>query len=272
MPELPEVETIKLYLEKAIVGQKIASVEILSKKQFLGNPKGLIGRKIKSLDRRAKYLIINLDNDKSLLIHLKLTGQLIWVPIASADLPSKAARIIIRFNKGVLFFNDRRKFGWIKVITNNKKLITDNLAKLGPEPLESEFSLDYLKKILQKTSRPIKLVLLDQEKIAGIGNIYANEALFLAKINPAKPAKNLTADEIKKLREAILKVLKQGIKYGGSSAADESYIKPDGSLGKFQQHFAVYQRQGQKCQRCEAIIKRINLSNRSTFFCPVCQK
>ena len=244
MPELPEVETIKRYLEKVIVDKKIASVEVLSEKQFLGKAKDIIGAKITGLERRAKYLIIKLSNEKSLLIHLKLTGQLVWRPEV-LESPGKTTRIIIYFDRGALFFNDRRKFGWIRITTNNKELITNNLAKLGPEPFSQDFSVDYLKQIFQKTSRPIKLVLLDQKKIAGIGNIYASEALFEAKINPKKPAKTLNQKEISRLKEAIVYVLKQGLKYGGSSAADEAYIRPDGSLGKFQQHFSVYQKQGQ---------------------------
>ncbi|MDP2930184.1 MAG: bifunctional DNA-formamidopyrimidine glycosylase/DNA-(apurinic or apyrimidinic site) lyase [bacterium] len=284
MPELPEVETIKRFLEKAIVKRKITGVEVLNRKQLLGNSKDIIGAKIKDLDRRAKYLIINLDNNKSLLIHLKLTGQLVWtvkttgkavfdkqIPFTGGTkLPGKTTRIIIHFDKGTLFFNDMRKLGWIKIVQSPG--LNKSFEKLGPEPFGKDFSVEYLKKAFEKTSRPIKIILLDQEKIAGIGNIYANEALFMAKINPGRPAKILMPNEVKKLRQAILNVLKQGLKYGGSSAADEAYIKPDASRGNYQQHFLVYQKQGQKCLKCGKIIKRITLGGRGTFFCPACQR
>lgn len=154
---------------------------------------------------------------------------------------------------------------------------------LGPEPFDKEFTMDYLKQIFSKTAKPVKLVLMDQEKMAGIGNIYANEALWEAGIDPRTPAKKLLArrslgeggsnEEIKKLREGIIKVLGEGIKYGGSSAADEAYIKPNGEPGNYQQHFRVYQRDGEKCLRNDGgIIKRITLGGRGTFYCPVCQK
>lgn len=269
MPELPEVETIKRYLNKAIVGQKIAEVEVLSKKQFSGRAKDIKGTKVIGLERRAKHLIVNFDNANSLLIHLKMTGQLVWTPRANADLPGKTTRIIIRFDKGTLFFNDMRKFGWIRIL--NKDQLDQELKRYGPEPFSKDFSIKYLQSIFQKTSKPIKTVLLDQEKIAGLGNIYANEALFEAKINPRKPAKALNQKEISRLKQAIVYVLKQGIKYEGSSAADEVYIKPDGSAGRYQQHFLVYQKQKQKCQKCGATIKRVNLGGRGTFFCPKCQ-
>ncbi len=283
MPELPEVETIKRYLDKAIIGQKVLGIKILSKKQFPGNPKDVIDEKITAVYRRGKNLIIELSGNKALLCHLKLTGQFIWwpgknkavfkkpIPFNGQELPGKTTRVIIKLSKGNLFFNDLRKFGWIKILTNSEKQLTDNLAKLGPEPFSKDFNNAYLQNIFLKTSKPIKLVLLDQEKIAGIGNIYANEALFLAKINPQKPAKNLKPDDIQRLRKAVLRVLEQGIKYGGSSASDEAYIRPDASQGSYQQHFKVYQKQGQKCPRCKNPIKRVDLGGRGTFFCPKCQ-
>ncbi|MDP2927000.1 MAG: DNA-formamidopyrimidine glycosylase [bacterium] len=263
MPELPEVETIKRYLQRAIVGKTIIGVEILSKKQFPDNPKEVIGVKIISIARRGKNLIINLSNNKSLLIHLKLTGQL----VVTQKNPDRATRVIVSFNQGKLFFNDLRKFGWMKIVKSSEL----ELTKLGPEPFWPDFTNEYLKQVFSKTTKPIKLVLLDQEKIAGIGNIYANDALWEAEIYPERPAKNLRPMEIKKLREAIILVLKEGILYEGSSAADGAYIKPDTSPGSYQKHFRVYQKDGEKCQKCGTIIKRINLGGRGTFFCPSCQ-
>ncbi|MDP3093364.1 MAG: bifunctional DNA-formamidopyrimidine glycosylase/DNA-(apurinic or apyrimidinic site) lyase [bacterium] len=280
MPELPEVETIKRYLQKAIVGKTIIGVEVLSEKQFPDNPKQVIGQKILAVDRRAKVLIIRLSNKKSLLVHLKLSGQLIWakkagekavfrneIPFAGKELPAKTTRVIISLSGGKLFFNEMRKFGWIRI--SNEDQLNSELKRYGPEPFAKDFSTEYLQSIFQKSSKPIKTVLLDQEKIAGIGNIYANEALFKAKINPARPVKGLTVDEIQKLRQAILLVLKQGIKYGGAS--DVFNVKPDGSKGRYQEHFLVYRQNGQKCPKCGTTIKRVNLGGRGTFFCPKCQ-
>jgi len=268
MPELPEVETIKRYLNKAIIGKRIVDIEILSKKQFPDNPKEVIGAEIIGIERRAKMLILRLDNQKSLVVHLKLSGQLIWTE--KKELSTKTTRVILSIGKGKLFFNEMRKFGWIKVL--NQKQLDLELKRIGPEPFGKDFSIGYLQKVFEKSARPIKTVLLDQKKIAGIGNIYANEALFEAKINPQKPVNKLTAKEIERLRKAILSVLKEGIKYGGSSAADQLYIKPDSSFGSYQQHFRIYQKNGENCQKCKTIIKRISLGGRGTFFCPKCQR
>ncbi|MGB9911652.1 MAG: bifunctional DNA-formamidopyrimidine glycosylase/DNA-(apurinic or apyrimidinic site) lyase [Microgenomates group bacterium] len=285
MPELPEVETIKRILEKTIVGKTIIDVEVRKAKIFQGEPKEVIGETIKKIERRGKMIIIWLSGDKVLLIHLKLTGQLIWVsnagksvsfdypiPFAGKVLPGKTTHVIFKINGGKLFYNDLRQFGWIKVISNSKSQITKIIDKIGIEPFDKKFTEEYLQQIFSRTSKPIKLVLMDQEKIAGIGNIYANEALFEAGILPTRPAKSLSKEEIKKLRKAILLVLEEGIKYGGSSAADEAYIKPTGEPGRYQQHFRVYQRKGEKCRKCKAIIERVNLGGRGTFWCPKCQK
>ncbi|MFH1451046.1 MAG: DNA-formamidopyrimidine glycosylase [bacterium] len=276
MPELPEVETIRRFLEKVIIGKKITGVEILSKKQFPQNPKTIIGAKVFSLSRRGKNLIINLTNKKSLLVHLKLSGQLIWAAeskktlINGNKLPIKSTRVVISFTGGRLYFNEPRKFGWIKVI--DQKNLNKELEKIGPEPFGRDFTLFYLQKILAKTVRPIKLVLLDQEKIAGIGNIYANEILFEAGISPQRQANKLSSKEIEALKKAITLILKEGLRYNGSSAADGAYIRPDASSGSYQKHFRVYQRNGKKCFKCNSTIERISLGGRGTFFCAKCQK
>lgn len=283
MPELPEVETIRRILQKAIVGKKIGKIEIRKPKMFFGKPAEVEGRKIEAIERRGKILSIKLSGGRAVMIHFKLTGQLVWVPdaglktilghpipFAGSQLPAKTTHIIFSIDGGKLYFNDLRQFGWVKVVSDG--LAGGALEKLGPEPFDKEFTPEYLKKIFSKTAKPVKLVLMDQEKIAGIGNIYANEALFEAKILPMRSAKSLKSEETEKLREAILLVLNEGIKYGGSSAADEAYIKPTGEPGNYQQHFRVYQKQGKKCQKCGRLIKRMNLGGRGTFWCPKCQK
>jgi formamidopyrimidine-DNA glycosylase len=286
MPELPEVETIKRSLQKAIVGKKIKDIEIRRPKIFQGDKSEVIGREILGVERRGKILIINLSEEKALLVHFKLTGQMVWVPkageqvtlghpipFAGIQLPAKTTHVIFDIDGGKLFYNDLRQFGWIKVIANSKLQIANSeIGKLGLEPFDKEFTVEYLQKIFSKTSKPIKLVLMDQEKIAGVGNIYANDALFEAGISPLKPAKQLNNLAIEQLRKAIIKVLEEGLKYGGSSAADEAYIRPDTTPGEYQKHFRVYQRAGQKCLRCGRVIKRINLGGRGTFYCPKCQK
>jgi formamidopyrimidine-DNA glycosylase len=289
MPELPEVETIRRSLEKTIVGKKIKSVEVRLAKVFKGNNKEVEGRAIEAVERKGKVLIIRLSGRTCLLIHFKMTGQLVWVPkpsepglkpritlghpipFAGSELPAKTTHVILEIDGGRLFYNDLRQFGWIRIIENSKKQIENIIGKLGPEPFSAEFTTDYLKKIFAKTSKPIKLLLMDQEKMAGIGNIYANEALFEAGIDPRKSARQLSNEAIEQLRKGILKVLEEGLRYGGSSAADEAYIKPTGEPGSYQDHFRVYQRDGQKCRRCGKAIERIKMGGRGTFFCPGCQ-
>ncbi|MFH1289273.1 MAG: zinc finger domain-containing protein, partial [Patescibacteria group bacterium] len=211
------------------------------------------------------------------------SGQLVWtdkksteitlghpVPKAGTILPSKTTRVIITFEKGKLFFNDLRKFGWIKIMTEKEICLV--IKQLGVEPLSKDFSREKFFNILQSSRRAVKVLLMDQAKISGIGNIYANEALFEAKTDPKRPARELSKKEAELLREAIIKVLEKGIKYGGSSGKDELYIKPDGTKGEFQNYFKVYQRQGEPCKNCAGKVKRINLGGRGTFFCPNCQK
>ena len=305
MPELPEVETIRLQLNQTLKGLKITGIEVLKTKSFQGQAKKIIGRKVLGVDRRAKIILIELEGNYCLAIHLKLTGQLIFRmeetfgsaqgkhegrgveekgngPFAIKDLPNKFTRVIISFNnEGKLYFNDLRIFGWIKVIgiKNNKPGVKKacaelpELGKLGPEANDGKtFTLDYLKEVLRKTKKPIKLVLLDQEKLAGVGNIYANEALFLAKVRPDRPANSLDEDEIEMLRDSILLVLKEAIEHKGSSDRDEAYRQISGEKGTHQNYLQVYGRAGQKCPKCSGKIVRIKLGGRGTFYCPDCQR
>jgi len=266
MPELPEVETIKRFLNSQIIGKKIKEITIFKSKSFIGDPKAIIGAKIIAIERRAKILIIKLSNNKNLLVHLKMSGQL----VLNEKLNNKYTRIIISFNdNSQLFFNDLRMFGWIKVIDNLN--LKSQISKFGPEPFDKKFTTDYMKNIFSRTRRPIKLVLMDQEKIAGIGNIYANEILFDSRINPLKRANQLPREDIKILRYSILRILREAIKYNGSSATDEAYIQPTGEKGSYQKHFSVYQREKEKCKRCGNKIERINLGGRGTFYCSACQ-
>lgn len=271
MPELPEVETIRRDLAKLIVGKKILGVQADSPKQVQPSlaaiKKAVVGATIKKIDRRAKLILILLDNNKILAVHLKLTGRLLVRK--KGDPAADWQRVTISLSGGQeLRFCDLRRFGWIKLIENQELGIMNH--KLGIEPFSEEFTVERLKKIFSKTSRPIKIVLMDQQKIAGVGNIYASEALFLAKIKPDKPAKKLSNLEIKKLKDSILKVLKAGIKYRGAS--DQYYLDALGHKGSYQEHFLVYRREGKKCFKCGSRIRRSKLSGRGTFYCPQCQR
>jgi len=280
MPELPEVETIKRGLEKKIVGLTIKSVEVFTSKSFQGDKGKIIPKKIIGIIRRAKILIIEF-RDNYLLVHLKMTGQLIFRKFSMTnnqfsiktkrydvgELPNKYTRVIIEFNnKDKLYFNDLRKFGWMKIVKN-----LDNL-KLGPEPLEKEFTFEYFKKMLKKSRRPIKIIIMDQQNLSGVGNIYATEALFYAQIYPGKPANSLSDIEILRLRKSIIKVLKMGIANLGSSSKDEAFRDIEGNKGSMQKHFAVYEREGLDCPGCKGKIKKIKLGGRGTYFCVNCQK
>jgi formamidopyrimidine-DNA glycosylase len=283
MPELPEVETIRRFLAKKLIGQEINRVEVRSPKQFLGCPEELIGQKVVGLSRRAKILIME-TNQKAILIHLKMTGQIIYssphqnlvslghpLPFDPDALPNSVTRIIVTFTAGEkIFFNDLRKFGWWKVVAKDK--VNQELPVLGPEPLVADFTLDYLVSRVAKTKRAIKVALLDQHLLSGIGNIYACESLYEARIDPRRPASELKLKEVTRLYQAIKKILTEAIALGGTSAADKGYVQPDTSLGGYQDHLRVYQREGEECPGCSGRIKRIKQAGRSTFFCPTCQR
>ncbi|MCL4382740.1 bifunctional DNA-formamidopyrimidine glycosylase/DNA-(apurinic or apyrimidinic site) lyase [Patescibacteria group bacterium] len=270
MPELPEVETIRRDLADLIVGKKILDIETDSPKQVKPSlsevKKAVVGTKVKQIKRRAKLLSIYLDNSKILAVHLKLTGRLL---VRKTSDPRDNWQHVTLTLSGCseLRFADLRKFGWVKLVTEEEiKKLTDDF---GPEPMD-DLTLERFKEILSKSARPIKIVLMDQTKISGIGNIYAVDALNLAKIDPRKPAKKLGNEEMKNLLDAIEKVLKAGIKYRGAS--DQYYLDALGQKGSYQDHFLVYNRKGKKCFNCGGEIKKIFLGGRGTYFCPTCQK
>ncbi|MFA6518179.1 MAG: bifunctional DNA-formamidopyrimidine glycosylase/DNA-(apurinic or apyrimidinic site) lyase [Candidatus Shapirobacteria bacterium] len=283
MPELPEVETVKRFLEVAVLNQKIISLDILTPKSFDGDPKFVEGQKITKFTRHGKQLSVHLSNNLILLFHLKMTGQLIYQSQSrtvlghptkdslSQNLPNKSTRVIFHFSdKSILFFNDQRKFGWIKIFT--KDSLTQFQHHLGIDVLDPKFIFNYFYLALQRTRAPIKSVLLDQSVFAGIGNIYANDALFLAKIHPKNPANQIQRTRALALHKSVLLVINQSILAGGSTAKDNKYVRPDGSPGENQFQFRVYQRAGESCLVCNAKIERFTLGGRGTFFCPSCQK
>lgn len=257
MPELPEIETVKLQLSKVLVGQKCIKSDF----------KEINGKTVKEIKRLGKCLLINFGPNLDLGFHFKMTGQLIYDDgkkrIAGghpsedfiAKLPNKHTRAVFEFEKGKLFFNDMRKFGWIKI---NPKFVDT----LGEDALTIP--------TLKKSNKPIKLAIMDQTLIAGVGNIYSNDALWEAGINPQTPSHKLQEKQLKILLEKIKLVLKEGIKYGGASMSD--YVDAHGFGGTYQDHFRVYKRDNLPCLRCKEIIKKISLGGRGTYYCPECQK
>lgn len=274
MPELPEVETIRRQLEKEIKGKKIIDVEIkvpkLVKAPLLTFKKAAAGSNIINFRRRAKLIIFDLSNSYSFLIHLKLTGQLITKN--KEDKPEKYTHVIFYFSDDTkLFFNDLRKFGYIKLIETKKLDKELEKEKFGPEPLSKEFTLELFKELLNKKKvSKIKPLLMDQTFIAGVGNLYAAEVCFYAGVRPTRPAGLIKQEETKKLYDGIKKILKEAIKRQGSSV--DTYVDIHGKKGGYIPFLKVYGRKGEKCFRCGTKIQMVNLAGRGTYFCPKCQK
>jgi formamidopyrimidine-DNA glycosylase len=267
MPELPEVETIKNELLPHVLGRTIQGVDIYwdkmvrqpSVKEFRSQ---VIGQKINGLSRRGKYLFFHLSGGAVLVMHMKMTGSLLVNP---SD--TRFARAVFYLDKGVeVHFWDPRKFGkmWLDKDTD------DVVSQLGPEPLDTDFTPHALAGILKKRSAPVKSVLLDQSLIAGIGNMYADESLFEAKVHPMKPAGELTKAEINRLYDAIRTVLRKALKKKGASV--RNYIRPGGQPGTAHDEFRVAHGVGKTCPRCGTAIERIVVRGRGTYLCPRCQR
>lgn len=278
MPELPEVEVVKRGLKDFISQKKIVGTKILCEKSFIGKP---VSGKVVGLRRFGKALVIDLDNNKSLIIHLRMTGQLIYdgkerfaaghpSENFTAKLPNKQTRVILEFENGTLYFNDQRKFGFIKVIDTNEVENDAFIKKLAKEPWQMAEEELYQKFQKRKNSL-IKAAVLDQTTICGLGNIYADEALFKAKIHPERKAGTLSVDETKKFLEAAREVMQKSIESGGSTMA--TYVKADGSKGDYLEKFAqVFNKNGQSCNVCGVKIIKIRVAGRGTHVCLHCQR
>jgi formamidopyrimidine-DNA glycosylase len=265
MPELPEVETIKNELAPHIIGHTVAGVTLFDDK-IVRQPSAeefcsrLMGQRIRGVGRRGKYLSLDLANGEALIIHLKMTGSLLLNP------PDRFIRAIIHLDEGTkIYFRDPRKFGAMWLV-KDKNTVVD---KLGPEPLEAGFTAKVLAKALSGRTAPIKALLCDQSLVAGIGNMYADEALFLAKIHPLRPGKSLSQEEIKRLYRAIRQVLLAGISDKGASV--DTYFRPSGEIGTAHFQFKVAHRGGESCPVCGTHLQRIPVRNRGSYFCPKCQ-
>lgn len=289
MPELPEVETVRRGLKGLILGAKITKIEILCEKSFIGKP---INGTLRNIRRFGKALVMDLDGGKSLMIHLRMTGQLIWRTSVHgrkegdgepamgfagghpsenfvAELPNRQTRVILQFDKGTLYFNDQRKFGFIKVIETEKVEDDEFIQRLAPEPWEIDFD-EFYAKLQKRKNSPIKSVILDQSVVCGLGNIYADEALYLAGIHPKRLSGKISLFEARSLLESACMVMDKSLAAGGSTL--QNYLKPDGTRGNYLDLFAqVYHREGEPCMNCGTKIEKIKVGGRGTHYCPKCQ-
>ena len=286
MPELPEVESIRRKLDTILVNRQIQQIEVLREKSFLAFPvcsQEILNHTVVEVKRRAKILQIVLSGERDLLIHLKMTGQLIFVDVdgkrASGghptadwvnDLPANHTRVIFSFtDTSKLFFNDMRVFGWIR--SPLKTEVSKEFINYGPDIDDPNLTVDYLLDVAKKRQIPIKQFIMDNKIICGIGNIYASESLFAVGINPTKSAKEVSQKEMTKLLKAMQEIIERSTELGGTTF-DGKYVGIDGFAGGFKNELRVYGQDAQPCQICGTKIQRIKQGARGTFYCPVCQQ
>lgn len=285
MPELPEVESIRRKLNLVLLNRQIQQIEVLRDKSFLSFSSLAIeisNQTVLEVRRRAKILQIVLSGKRDLLIHLKMTGQLIFVDTSGQrvggghptadwvnDLPTKHTRVIFTFADGSrLFFNDMRVFGWIR--SPLKQDVDKEFVDYGPDVNDPNLTVDYLLTQAQRRFIPIKQFIMDNKVLSGVGNIYASEALFAVGINPQRPAREISAKEMTKLLQAMQVIIERSIQLGGTTF-DGKYVGVDGFAGGFQNELKVYGRSGKPCLKCGTEIQKIKQAGRGTFFCPTCQ-
>lgn len=274
MPELPEVETVKETLNQLVTGKMIKQVQvrwpnIIKRPNSVETFKEMLrGQAIHRLSRRGKFLLFHLDDDV-LVSHLRMEGK---YRLAADDAPiDKHTHVIFQFTDGTaLFYRDVRKFGTMHLFKKGEERLNLPLVKLGPEPLENDFTEEKLAAVCRKTARAIKPLLLDQTAVAGLGNIYTDEVLFSARIHPLTTARTLSDESLHKLHLAIRETLSEAVRLGGSTV--RSYLNSQGQMGMFQQKLNVYGRDGEPCIRCGTKIEKIKVGGRGTHFCPSCQR
>lgn len=267
MPELPEVETIRQQLSAEMIGASIIQIEVRVPKIFVGDPKRVYGDKITRVGRVGKYLFIHLSNGRGLAVHLKMTGRVVMNVDEYMSAPHTRL-VLTMHDRRHIYYWDTRMFGYWHVENDIAAAEAKVKQKLGPEPWEIS-DTELLRK-LQKTGRSIKEAILDQSLLAGVGNIYANDGLWLAGIDPRRKANTLKLSEVKKLRACVCQVMERGLATGGAS--DNSYVDAHGKKGTYQNEFLVYGRTGQPCHTCGRAIKRIVVGGRGTWVCDVCQR
>lgn len=286
MPELPEVETIRRGLETLIISKKIVSVDHDNPKSFPNAPEQVrsfvVGSTITGVRRRAKVLLIDLDTEYTLVIHLKMTGQMVYrgEQIFGAGhpndslvgkLPDKSTRVTLTFDDAShLYFNDQRKFGWMKLYPTIEVPNIDFMRRVGPEPLEPEFTADdFVARISRRNKTTIKAALLDQTVIAGVGNIYADESLWAARIHPASRVQAVGDERLRLLLSELRLVLALSIEKGGST--DRNYVDAGGKKGSYLSFANVFRLEGKPCPRCGTVIVKSRVAGRGTHTCPQCQ-
>lgn len=287
MPELPEVETVRRGLSGLILGKQVRSVDHDTPKSFPNATADvtefLVGAEITDIRRRAKVLIIDLSTKYSLLVHLKMTGQIVFVakdvrfgaghPNDSLvnQLPDKSTRVTFEFTDGSkLYFNDQRKFGWIKLMPTIEIPSIDFMKKVGPEPLEADFTAEqFTDRFKRRAKTNIKAAILDQSVVAGVGNIYADESLWGAKIHPKRLVSSITSEEFAKLYTELREVMNLAIEKGGSS--NHTYVNAEGKKGSYMNFARVFRREGLTCPRCGTAIEKLRVAGRGTHICPHCQ-
>lgn len=288
MPELPEVETVRIGLSELLPSRIFKSARHDTDKSFpnaLADVNAfLVGASVTAVKRRAKVLLIELSSNYSLVIHLKMTGQLVFVSLDTRfgaghpndslvhQLPDKSTRVEFTFTDGSkLFFNDQRKFGWVKLIPTAEVPNIDFMKKVGPEPLEASFTAEQFAERLQRRKNTnIKAALLDQTVVAGVGNIYADESLWGAKIHPSTLVKNVSKQQLATLFTELQYVLNLSIQKGGSS--NHTYVNAEGKKGSYMNFARVFRREGQACPRCGTTIEKLRVAGRGTHVCPHCQR
>lgn len=287
MPELPEVETVRRGLSELIIGKAIASEVHDTEKGFPNAPadvkRFLIGASVIAVRRRAKVLIIDLSTDYSLLIHLKMTGQLVFVgetrfgaghPNDSLvnELPDKSTRVHLTFMDGTsLFFNDQRKFGWMRLMPTIEIPNISFMQKVGPEPLAEDFTpQEFMQRFTRRPKTNIKAAILDQTVVAGVGNIYADESLWGAKIHPQQLVGSITEQEFTTLYTELRLVMNLAVEKGGSS--NHTYVNAEGKKGSYMDFARVFRREGLACPRCATTIEKMRVAGRGTHICPFCQQ
>jgi len=288
MPELPEVETIRRGLQRLAIGRKIITTKFDNAKSFPNSnsdvKKFLINSSISGVRRRAKVLLIDLSTNHTLVIHLKMTGQLVMVGSTErfgaghpndslvGELPDKSTRVTFEFADGsYLYFNDQRKFGWVRLMPTSEVPNIDFMKKVGPEPLEADFTaLEFTNRFQKRSKTSIKAAILDQTVIAGVGNIYADESLWGAKIHPKRLVGSITKPEFKKLYDEVRLVMNLSIEKGGST--NRNYVNAEGKKGSYMDFARVFRREGLACPRCGTKIVKLRVAGRGTHICPNCQK
>jgi formamidopyrimidine-DNA glycosylase len=287
MPELPEVETVRRGLHGLIIGKRILSEEHDTPKGFPNSQADvdefLIGATVIDVRRRAKVLMINLSTQYTLLIHLKMTGQLVFVgetrfgaghPNDSLvnELPDKSTRVTVEFNDGTkLFFNDQRKFGWMRLLPTVEIPNIDFMKKVGPEPLSDDFTpQDFIQRLSRRKKTNIKAALLDQSVVAGVGNIYADESLWGAKLHPTRLVGGISESDLTVLYHELREVMNLAIEKGGSS--NHTYVNAEGKKGSYMDFARAFRREGLPCPRCGTLIVKSRVAGRGTHTCPFCQK